>query len=180
MRGVRKILRPQLFFLEGEKELAATSDTKLIDLSGLKTAIDLIFAAVSEQTAKNINAVEATSSNTIVFKCVDGSTAYTLTNSTYTHPTYTARTGLPTGNQTPAFGGTFQVSQITSDSTGHVTGANARTITIPSLPTASSSTLGCVKVGTGLTINSGTLNVSLSELILPSSSSSSDRAIWIS
>ena len=100
--------------------------------------------------------------------------------SSYTHPTYTARTGLPTGNQTPAFGGTFQVSQITSDSTGHVTGANSRTITIPSLPTASSSTLGCVKVGTGLTINSGTLNVSLSELILPSSSSSSDRAIWIS
>lgn len=50
----------------------------------------------------------------------------------YTHPTYTARTGKPTANATPAFGGTFTVSQITSDGTGHVTGATDRTITIPS------------------------------------------------
>lgn len=49
----------------------------------------------------------------------------------YTHPTYTARTGKPTANQTPAFGGTATVSQITSDSTGHVTNATDRTITIP-------------------------------------------------
>ena len=50
----------------------------------------------------------------------------------YTHPSYTARTGQPTGNATPAFGGSFTVSQITSDATGHVTGATDRTITIPS------------------------------------------------
>ncbi len=50
----------------------------------------------------------------------------------YTHPTYTARTGKPTASATPTFGGTFTVSQITSDSTGHVTGATDRTITIPS------------------------------------------------
>lgn len=50
----------------------------------------------------------------------------------YTHPTYTARTGKPTANASPGFGGTFTVSQITSDSTGHVTGATDRTITIPS------------------------------------------------
>lgn len=50
----------------------------------------------------------------------------------YTHPSYTARTGQPTANQSPAFGGTFTVSQITSDGTGHVTGAVNRTITIPS------------------------------------------------
>lgn len=160
--------------------MAATSDTKLIDLSGLKTAIDLIFAAVSEQTAKNINAVEATSSNTIVFKCVDGSTAYTLTNSTYTHPTYTARTGLPKGNQTPSFGGSFDVSQITSDATGHVTGATTRSITIPALPTASASTAGVVKVGSGLTMANGVLSVDTSELILPNTASTTDRAIWIS
>ena len=28
----------------------------------------------------------------------------------YTHPSYTERTGVPTANQTPAFGGTFNVS----------------------------------------------------------------------
>ena len=49
----------------------------------------------------------------------------------YTHPSYTARTGQPTANQTPAFGDTFSVSQVTSDATGHVTGLTARTVKIP-------------------------------------------------
>ena len=49
----------------------------------------------------------------------------------YTHPTYTARTGQPTGNQTPGFGKTFTVSQIKSDSSGHVTAATSRTVKIP-------------------------------------------------
>ncbi len=56
----------------------------------------------------------------------------------YTHPSYTARTGKPTANATPAFGGTFTVSQITSDATGHVTGATDRTITIPSTAASTS------------------------------------------
>lgn len=50
----------------------------------------------------------------------------------YTHPSYTARTGVPTANATPAFGGTFTVSQPVSDATGHITAINSRTITIPS------------------------------------------------
>lgn len=50
----------------------------------------------------------------------------------YTHPSYTARTGVPTANQTPAFGGSFSVSQPVSDATGHVTALNTRTVTIPS------------------------------------------------
>ena len=99
--------------------------------------------------------------------------------SSYTHPTYTARTGLPTGNQTPAFGGTFQVSQITSDATGHVTNATTRSITIPALPTASASTLGCVQVGEGLTMTNGVLSVDTSELILPNAASTTERAIWL-
>lgn len=49
----------------------------------------------------------------------------------YTHPSYTARTGVPTADQTPAFGGTFKVSQPVSDATGHITAINSRTITIP-------------------------------------------------
>lgn len=59
----------------------------------------------------------------------------------YSHPTYTARTGKPATNATPGFGGTFTVSQITSDSTGHVTGATDRTVTIPNA-TATKTTLG--------------------------------------
>jgi len=49
----------------------------------------------------------------------------------YTHPSYTARTGVPTANATPAFGGTFTVSQPVSDASGHITAINSRTITIP-------------------------------------------------
>ena len=49
----------------------------------------------------------------------------------YVHPSYTARTGKPTGNQTPAFGGTFPVSQIVTDAQGHVTAATDRTVKIP-------------------------------------------------
>lgn len=49
----------------------------------------------------------------------------------YTHPSYTARTGVPTGNQTPVFGGAFNVCQPVCDSTGHVTALTSRTVTIP-------------------------------------------------
>lgn len=49
----------------------------------------------------------------------------------YTHPTYTATTGAETEDATPAFGGTFTVSQVTSDASGHVTGQTSRTVTIP-------------------------------------------------
>ena len=50
----------------------------------------------------------------------------------YTHPTYAARTGLPSSDQfTSSFGGYFHVSQPVCDSTGHVTELNNRTISFP-------------------------------------------------
>ena len=74
---------------------------------------------------------------------------------TYIHPQYTARTGVPTANQTPAFGGTFSVNQITSDSTGHVTAATSRTITIPSTLSNGNGTAGLIKTSSTVTSNSG-------------------------
>lgn len=59
----------------------------------------------------------------------------------YVHPAYTAYTGKPAANQTPAFGGTATVSQIVSDSTGHVTSMTDRTIKIPNA-TATTSAAG--------------------------------------
>lgn len=59
----------------------------------------------------------------------------------YTHPSYTARTGVPTANQFPTFGGKFSVTQPVSDETGHITAMNSRTITIPS-STATTSKAG--------------------------------------
>ena len=74
---------------------------------------------------------------------------------TYIHPQYTARTGVPTANQTPAFGGTFSVNQITSDTTGHVTAATSRTITIPSTLSNGTGTAGLIKTSSTVTSNSG-------------------------
>lgn len=56
----------------------------------------------------------------------------------YIHPSYTARTGVPTANQTPAFGGTFSVTQPVSDAIGHITGMNSRTVKIPNTVASSS------------------------------------------
>lgn len=78
--------------------------------------------------------VTTDSSGNIVISSTDN-------NTVYTHPSYTARTGVPTANQTPAFGGTFTVSQPVSDSTGHITAINSRTVTIPS-STATTSAAG--------------------------------------
>ena len=64
----------------------------------------------------------------------NGSTGTITTQDTdtiYTHPSYTARTGVPTANQIPAFGGSFKITQPVSNSTGHITAMNQRTITIP-------------------------------------------------
>ena len=46
------------------------------------------------------------------------------------HRTYTKFTGNPTSNQTPAFGSTFTVQQISQATTGQVSGTD-RTVTIP-------------------------------------------------
>lgn len=63
------------------------------------------------------------------------------TDTVYTHPSYTARTGVPTKNVAPAFGEKFKVSQPVSDETGHITAINSRTITIPN-STATTSAAG--------------------------------------
>lgn len=69
-----------------------------------------------------------------------------FTDTVYTHPSYTARSGVPTANQTPAFGGTFSVTQPVSDNSGHITAMNSRNVTIPSTP-ASTSAAGLVTTG---------------------------------
>ena len=98
----------------------------------------------------------STTAGTTKYLREDGTWATPPDNNTvYTHPTYTARTGKPTANQTPAFGGTATVSQITSDGTGHVTGATDRTITIPSTLSNGTGTAGLIKTSSTVTSNSG-------------------------
>ncbi len=53
------------------------------------------------------------------------------TDTVYTHPTYTAVDGKPDADASPGFGGTFTVTDITTNTLGHVTSGTSRTITIP-------------------------------------------------
>lgn len=78
-----------------------------------------------------------------------------FTDTVYTHPTHTAVTGVPTANQSPAFGGTFTVNQITNNNLGHVTGNTSRTITIPSTLSNGTGTAGLIKTSSTVTSSSG-------------------------
>lgn len=80
-----------------------------------------------------------------------------FTDTVYTHPAYTAQTGAPTANQTPAFGGSFAVTQPVSDSTGHITAMTSRTVTIPSTA-ASASAAGLVTTGAQTLAGNKTFN----------------------
>jgi hypothetical protein len=82
-------------------------------------------------TVRNSITIKGTGATTVTSNA-SGVVTINSTNTVYTHPAYTARTGKPTANATPAFGGTFTISQITSDATGHVTNATDRTVKIPS------------------------------------------------
>lgn len=93
--------------------------------------------------ADDLKAIEGLTGTTGLLKKTAANT-WTLDTSTYltAHRTYTAFTGKPTENQTPSFGGTFTVQQISQNTTGQVSGTD-RTITIPSTA-ASTTTAGLV------------------------------------
>ena len=123
-----------------------SDNTVTISVSDASTSVKGV-VQLSSSTNGTSTAKAATES--AVKDAIAGAKAYTdakAASVAYTHPTYTARTGKPTADASPSFGGTFTVSQITSDTSGHVTGATDRTITIPTLPTASTSAAGIVQL----------------------------------
>lgn len=69
------------------------------------------------------------------------------TEDKYRHPTQSEVIGLPEGNVNLTFGGSFQLSQPVVNNLGHVTQLNAHTLSIPSLPVASNSQAGVIKIG---------------------------------
>lgn len=71
----------------------------------------------------------------------------------YSHPTYTARTGVPAANASLTHGGTFTVTQPVSNGTGHITAMNTRTYTLPSETDVSIATAG---TATGSPAHGGT------------------------
>lgn len=98
--------------------LASTSASGVVQLSSATNSTSEAIAATPKAVKAALEAANA---------YADAKAASVA----YTHPSYTARTGKPTANASPGFGGAFTVSQITSDGSGHVTGATDRTITIP-------------------------------------------------
>lgn len=123
----------------------------MISLDNLKTTLNAIKCLLNDYVKKKDIPTNLPNPNPLIFTgaatgSYDGSEALTIeagsnitlipdaTNDkiTIAHSNYTATTGVPTKNSTPAFGGIFEVSQPVSDETGHITAINSRTITIPS------------------------------------------------
>ena len=90
------------------------------------------------------------------------------------HQTYTSFTGKPTGNQTPSFGGTFTIQQISQSTAGQVSGTD-RTVTIPAT-IATNTAVGLVKpwythtaASTGPTTGNNTTAVTVNAISTTSS-----------
>ena len=82
--------------------------------------------------------------NGVCLLTYDG-TNWHLTGDNYLYPTFTQTTGKPTANQTPGFGSTFTISQISQSTTGQIS-ATDRTVTIPNA-TATTSAAGLMSAG---------------------------------
>jgi len=85
------------------------------------------------------------------------------------HQTYTSFTGKPTANQTPGFGSTFTIQQISQATSGQVSGTD-RTVTIPDT-IATNTAIGLVKpwynhtvASTGPTAGSNATAVTVNEI----------------
>ena len=71
-------------------------------------------------------------SHDVTLTFADGTTSNVTIHPTNTaYPASGSGAAVPTKNQTPAFGQTFNVPQVVTDDFGHVTAQNTRTVTIP-------------------------------------------------
>lgn len=78
----------------------------------------------------------------------------------YVHPTPGALTGKPTSAQTPGFGSTFTVSQVSVNALGHVTGLTDRNITIPATK-GNGNAFGIVKLTDSYTTTAATASANI-------------------
>ena len=177
------------------------TDTLLIKLNNISESADSV--SVTQTVTEGIKSADISINGTIIGLYYTDTTYNEATSSVsglmsasdkfklnsiedgandYSHPTFTAYIGNPTNNQTPGFGDTFTISQLTSNTEGHIASLTDRTITIPNtlasstvnglmsstdkskldnidnnanaytLPAASSSVLGGVKIGSNISI----------------------------
>lgn len=109
------------------------------DWTVAQTNIDGAITSISGTAP--ISVTGSGSSRTVSINASSGSSAGSMSATHYTklegieagaevNRTYTSFTGKPTGNQTPSFGSTFTISQISQSTTGQVSGTD-RTVKIP-------------------------------------------------
>lgn len=115
-----------------------------IKLVGNNWEAEGIFDKTQNKTQKAIN-------SEVVSK-LDGIEAGAQVNRTYT-----ATTGKPTANQTPSFGGTATISQVTQDTTGQIS-VTDRTIKIPN-STASPSAAGLMSAADKTALDTAVTNI---------------------
>lgn len=109
---------------------AATSSV----LGGVKIGSNITASSgtISLTKANVVAALGYTPPTTDTNTTYTAGTGLSLSGTQFSHANYnTAETIGPSGNNSPAFGGTFVVPQVTTNAQGHVTAMNSRTITIP-------------------------------------------------
>lgn len=108
-------------------------------------------STASPQHGETFTAVDSITTDTMGHVSAVNTKTVTLP-AQYDHPTYTARTGVPTADANLAHGGTFSVTQPVSDGTGHITEMNTRTYTLPSETLV---TIGTAETGGGVSTTHG-------------------------
>lgn len=110
---------------------SSTSTTQAATANAVKNAYDAattVMGAASASAAGTAGRVPASTAGDQE-KFLRADATWAEIPETYTHPTYTATTGIETGNQSVQLGKSVNVSQVATDSTGHVTSQTTRTIT---------------------------------------------------
>ena len=127
--------------VDGTGHVSAATAVVQSDITGLGIATDDVMTGASSSVdgAKGLVPAPAKGDQG-KFLRADGTWVVPI-DTKYTHPTYTAVDGKPDADATPGFGGTFTVTDITTNTLGHVTAGTSRTITIPNA-TATTSAAG--------------------------------------
>jgi len=121
------------YIVVGSSTVAADSKTDTLTLAAGNnvtltpaTGTDTITIAATNSTYAN-----ATTATAGLMSTDDKKKLNSIASSAQVNPSFTAFTGKPTANSSPAFGGSVTISQISQSTSGQVSGTD-RTITIPS------------------------------------------------
>lgn len=100
-------------------------------------ALESVAANKADKTHSHTITANANDDDIVILEGTNGTNAVTYKA---THAASGAAAGSygDSGNQTPAYGGTFKVPYVTVNATGHVTGISAHTVKIPAAVTLSS------------------------------------------